>query len=157
VWQPGGETISTPTWIDLINPSDEEREHAAGLLGAKLPARDETSAIELSSRFSSANSLLRLNIPLFVRTDGTKGPMTPLGFVLTPIMLASVRYAESISFNQVDAVMRGADAPSSGTDVFIALIEGIVDEAADRLEDLGNTLRAVSARQQQISSIAADL
>ena len=72
VWQPGGETISTPTWIDLINPSDEEREHAAGLLGAKLPARAETSAIELSSRFSSANSLLRLNIPFFVSSYGTK-------------------------------------------------------------------------------------
>lgn len=146
VWQPGRETISNPTWIDLINPSDEEREHAAGLLGAKLPARDETSAIELSSRFSSANSVLRLNIPLFVRTDGTKGPMTPLGFVLTPIMLASVRYAESISFNQVGAVMSGADAPRSGTDVFIALMEGIVDVAADRLEDLGNKLSNLSER-----------
>lgn len=144
VWQPGAETISNPTWIDLINPSDEEREHAAGLLGAKLPARDETSAIELSSRFSSANSVLRLNIPLFVRTDGTKGPMTPLGFVLTPIMLASVRYAESISFNQVGAVMSGADAPRSGTDVFIALMEGMVDVAADRLEDLGNKLSNLS-------------
>jgi magnesium transporter len=144
VWQPGAETISNPTWIDLINPSDEEREHAAGLLGTKLPARDETSAIELSSRFSSANSVLRLNIPLFVRSDGTKGPMTPLGFVLTPTMLASVRYAESISFNQVGAAMSGADAPHSGTDVFIALMEGIVDVAADRLEDLGNRLSNLS-------------
>jgi len=114
VWQPGGETISNPIWIDLINPSDEEREHAAHLLSAKLPARDETSAIELSSRFSSSNSELRLNIPLFVRTDGTKGPMTPVGFVLTPMTLASVRYAESLSFNQVGAVMSGADAPAAG-------------------------------------------
>ena len=144
VWQPGGETIPNPTWLDLINPSDGEREYAASLLGTKLPARDETSAIELSSRFSSANSVLRLNIPLFVRADGSKGPMTPLGFVLTPSMLASVRYAESISFNQVDAVMRGDDAPRSGTDVFVALMEGIVDVAADRLEGLGYRLSHLS-------------
>jgi magnesium transporter len=144
VWQRGSEAISNPTWIDLINPSEQEREYAAGLLGAKLPARDETSAIELSSRFRSANSVLRLNIPLFVRANGTKGPMTPLGFVLTPTLLASVRYAESIAFDHVDSLMRGADAPRGGTDVFIALMEGIVDVAADRLEDLGNKLSNLS-------------
>ena len=144
VWQPGRETIPNPNWIDLINASDEEREHAAGLLGAKLPTRDEVSAIELSGRFSSANSVLRLNIPLFVRTEGTKGPMTPLGFVLTPKMLASVRYAESVSFNQVGALMTGPDAPRSATDVLVALMEGIVNVDADRLEDLGNKLYNLS-------------
>ena len=70
--------------------------------------------------------------------------MTPLGFVLTPGMLASVRYAESMSFNQVGTAMSGADAPQSGTDVFIALMEGMVDVAADRLEDLGNKLSNLS-------------
>ena len=40
--------------------------------------------------------------------------------------------------------MSGADALRSGTDVFIALIEGIVDVAADRLEELGNKLSNLS-------------
>jgi magnesium transporter len=144
LWQPGSEPAADATWIDLMNPNDAEREEAARLLGAALPARDQTSAIELSSRFSSANSVLRLNIPLFVRTGGTSGPMTPLGFVLTPKMLASVRYADSVSFDQVGAAMSAADAPESGSAVLVALIEGIVDVAADRLEDLGNKLSSLS-------------
>lgn len=144
VWRLGSDPTSAPFWIDLINPSEEERQHAAFLLGTKIPTRDETSALELSSRLRSSKSVLRLNVPSFVRTHDTKGPMTPLGFVLTPSILVSVRYAQSLSFDHVAATMNGEDAPKSGIDVFISLMEEIVDVAADRLEDLGNKLSNLS-------------
>jgi magnesium transporter len=144
VWRPGSDPTSAPLWIDLIDPSEEERQHAASLLGTKIPTRDETSALELSSRLRSSKSELRLNVPSFIRTHDTRGPMTPLGFILTPNMLASVRYAESLSFDQVAANMNGEDAPKNGIDVFIALMQEIVDVAADRLEDLGNKLSSLS-------------
>ena len=101
VWQPGSEAPSSPVWLDLIDPSEEERRQAERLLGTRLPTRDQTSAIELSSRLRAAEKVLRLNVPSFVRTEGEKGPLTPLGFVLTPHLLASVRYAQSLSFDQV--------------------------------------------------------
>jgi magnesium transporter len=128
----------------MIEPSEDERQQAAVLLGTRLPTRDQTSAIELSSRFRSSETVLRLNIPSFVRTHGTKGLMTPLGFVLTPEMLATVRYADSLSFDQVAAMIASADAPQSVIDVFIALMESIVDVGADRLESLGNDLSTLS-------------
>ena len=146
VWRAGAAAPANPVWIDLIDPSEEERQHAAELLGTGLPTRDQTSAIELSSRLRASESVLRLNIPAFVRTDGRTGPMTPLGFVLTPKMLASVRYAESLSFDQVATAVASVDARRSAIDVFIALMEGIVDVAADRLEDLGNKLSNLSEK-----------
>jgi len=144
VWSPGIASSKNPVWIDLINPTDEERRQACLLLGTGLPTRDQTSAIELSSRLRSLDSVLRLNIPSFVRASGHKGPMTPLGFVLTPHMLASVRYAESLSFDQVAKAIAGADGPNGSIAIFIALMEGIVDVAADRLEGLSNDLSNLS-------------
>jgi magnesium transporter len=144
VWRPGADLPGTPIWIDLINPTDEERQQAARLAGGRLPTRDQTSAIELSSRLRSSESELRLNVPSFVRTHGDKGQMTPLGFVLTPKILASIRYAESSSFDQVAEAMGTADAPRGTIDVFVALMDGIVDVAADRLEALGNGLSDLS-------------
>ncbi len=133
-------------WIDMIDPSPEERQHAAQLLGTGVPTRDQVSAIELSSRLRASEAVLRLNVPLFVRTGGSRGPMTPLGFVLTPKLLASIRYAKSSSFDQAAAGLAGAHAPKSGVDVFIALMQSIVDVGADRLEDLGNRLSMLSER-----------
>jgi magnesium transporter len=144
VWSPGTHVASDPIWIDLTNPSEEERQQAALFLGTRLPTRDQTSAIELSSRLRSSESVLRLNVPSFVRTHGEKGLMTPLGFVLTPKMLASIRYAESLSFDQVASAIGGAGAPQSATDVFIALMESIVEVGSDRLEALSNNLSNLS-------------
>jgi magnesium transporter len=131
-------------WIDAIEPSEDERQQAAVLLGAPLPTRDQSSAIELSSRLRSYESVLRLNIPSYVRTHGETGLMTPLGFVVTPKMVATVRYAKSLAFDQVARVIASADAPQSAIDVFIALLESIVDVGADRLETLSNDVSMLS-------------
>jgi magnesium transporter len=144
VWQPGAAGVDAAVWLDLLSPSDAERREAERLLGSSLPTRDQTSAIELSSRLRSSEKVLRLNIPSFVRTEGERGLMTPLGFVLTPGLLASVRYAPSQSFDQVAATLGKTDAPASSVAVFTALIEGIVDVTADRLEALGNHLSTLS-------------
>ena len=144
LWRPGDTVAGSPVWLDLIDPSEEERHQAAQLLGTTLPTRDQTSAIELSSRLRSSDKALRLNIPSFVRAEGEKGPLTPLGFVLTPKALASVRYADSLSFDQVAEAFGKTDVPCSGIDVFTALIESIVDVGADRLEALGHNLSKLS-------------
>jgi magnesium transporter len=146
VWRPGTGVALDPVWIDMIDPSEEERRQAALLLGTGLPTRDQTSAIELSSRLRSSESALRLNIPSFVRTEGVRGPMTPLGFVLTPKILATVRYAKSLSFDQVAAAIATAEGPRSAAAVFLGLMEGIVDVGADRLEELGNNLSSLSEK-----------
>jgi magnesium transporter len=144
VWQPGTEVPTNAIWIDMIEPSENERQTAAALLGTQLPTRDQTSAIELSSRLRSSETILRLNIPSFVRTHGKKGLMTPLGFVITPKLLATVRYAKSSSFDLVAGAIAGADAPQSAIDVFIALMVSIVDVGADQLESIGNDLSTLS-------------
>ena len=131
-------------WIDLIDPTEQERLRAAELIGMPLPTREETSAIELSSRLRSTQGGLRLNIPSFVRTDGAKGPITPLGFVLTPTLLATVRYAEARSFDQVAAAISKPGAPQSAVEVFVELIESIVGVGADHIESVAENMSKLS-------------
>jgi len=145
VWKPDTETpAGTPIWLDLLDPNDAERAYAESLLGAHLPQRDQISAIELSSRLRSDNEILRLNIPAFVRAESGHGAMTPLGFILTPKLLVSVRYAESLAFVHMSELALTPDAPGNSADTFIGLIESIVNVAADRMEETAGELSKLS-------------
>jgi magnesium transporter len=144
VWQAGAGSTNSALWIDLIDPSDEERRHAQALLGVPLPTREQTSALELSSRLISTEKSLRVNIPSFVRAEGEHGPSTPLGFILLPTLLATIRYADSLAFDHVVNSLPGPDAPKSAAGVFNALLESIVDVGADRIELIASQLSALS-------------
>jgi magnesium transporter len=144
---------AAPLWLDLLDPSAEERSQAEALLGAKLPTRDQTSALELSSRMRAAESVLHVNLPAFVRAEQGQGVMTPLAFVLKPQQLACIRYADSLAFNAVDQLMRGANAPQASIDLFVTLIETIVNVGADRLQEIADE---VSRQSRAIFSESRD-
>jgi magnesium transporter len=144
VWKPDSPPVAAPVWLDLLEPNDAERAHAESLLGAPLPQRDQIGAIELSSRLRSDNAILRLNIPAFARAESGQGAMTPLGFVLTPKLLISVRYAESLAFDHASKFATAADAPDNAPDTFVGLIESIVNVSADRMEETAATLSKLS-------------
>jgi magnesium transporter len=127
-------------WLDLINPTEEERARAKQILGASLPSREETSAIEQSSRLNSSAQTLRVNIPSFVRAEGDHGPSTPLGFILTPGLLVTIRYADSLAFDKVIASFGKEAQPAHSDRVFMDLIESIVDVGADRMESVAAKL-----------------
>ncbi|WP_316836074.1 CorA family divalent cation transporter [Pedobacter nutrimenti] len=147
LWHPGViiDTNNTPVWLDLLSPTDEERSQAELILGGKLPVREQISAIELSSRLKSANDTLRLNIPAFVPAESSQGALTPLGFVLTPTVLVSVRYGESLAFKHLAESIDSDLSNNSSVDIFIELIEAIVNVAADSMEAVGGELSTLSS------------
>jgi magnesium transporter len=67
---------------------------------------------------------------------------------LTPNLLATVRYAKPLAFDQVADSLRRKVGPISSTDIFIDsfidLIESIVDVAADRIENIAGELSTLS-------------
>ena len=127
-------------WLDLVDPTAEERAEAERMVGAKLPSREQSSAIELSNRLRSTEQTVRVNIPTFVRDDGGHGATTPLSFVLCAALLATVRYAESDAFNLVAKSFGGKDAPGTSVCVFVDLVETIVNVDADRMETVAGGL-----------------
>jgi magnesium transporter len=83
-------------------------------------------------------------MPLAIQDEAAGFVPVPLGFILSPQVLVTVRYSDVHAFAQVEArINKGLDVGS--TTVFATLIDGMVDFAADRLEKLSSDLAAVSA------------
>lgn len=137
---------SSAIWLDLLNPTDAEHAAAERIAGLRVPARDDIAEIESSSRLSFEGDVLYLNTPLSYRTPEDEPATAPLGFVLSPSRILTVRFAPSVVFDQFAAHFAQPGEPPSSIGVFVGLCEGIVDRIADVLERVGSDLDGISKR-----------
>ena len=130
-------------WLDLLDPTDEERAVVERATGLVVPARADLEEIESSSRLSREGQTLYLSTPMtFPHSAGEPGS-APIGFVLAPDRLLTVRFAHFTVFDQF--AERFAASPEHGSaDAFIGLLETIVDRLADVLEHIGGDLDGIS-------------
>jgi magnesium transporter len=139
------DAVVKPIWIDLLQPTPEERGRIASDYGLRIPSREALQEIETSSRLQAEGQVLTLSMPLSVPEERSDLP-APLGFILSPSLLVSVRFIEMPAFADVRARLGKSDAPIDSTAVFAALIESMVDYRADLLESISAQVGAVSKR-----------
>jgi magnesium transporter len=132
-------------WIDLLNPTAEEIAQVAADYGIAVPSRESLQEIETSSRLKAVGQVLYVSMPLAIQDESAGFAPLPLGFVLSAQLLITVRYSDIPAFSQVKAQV-GQKPDVGSTHTFCALIEGMVDFGADRLEKLSGDLAVVSAR-----------
>ena len=138
---PSEASLGDAVWIDLKSPTDEERAEVEQAAGVKAPTRDDVSAIEASSRLQRVGGALRLSSPLLAA--GEASHLSPVGFVLTPERLVTVRFDHFGAF-ELAAAHALEDEQITGLGTFTCLFESIVDKVADALEDCGGELDQVS-------------
>jgi magnesium transporter len=132
-------------WVDLLNPTPEETTRVAADCGIHVPSRESLQEIESSSRLRAEGQVLYVSMPLAIQDDATGLVPVPLGLILSPQQLITVRFSEVHAFADVKArVEKGVCLGSAA--VFAALIDGMVDFSADMLEKLSRDLAAVSAQ-----------
>jgi len=132
-------------WIDLLNPTSDETAQVAAESGIQVPSRASLQEIETSSRLREDGQVLYVSMPLSIQ-DGSEGfAPVPLGFILSPQLLITIRYSEVHGFLKGETLVRAGRLAGSAA-VFAALIDGMVDLSADMLEKLSTDLAAVSAR-----------
>jgi len=78
-----------PFWIDLLNPTSEERDQIAADYGIKVPLRESLQEIETSSRLRADGGLLYVSMPLSLDDEVAGFAPVPLGFVLSSELLDS--------------------------------------------------------------------
>jgi magnesium transporter len=145
--KPGGGDAATagPVWLDLFAPSDAEIAAVEAQIGAQLPRRSALSEIEMSSRLRQRNGVLTMSMPTTLRPTPDELTVAPLGFVLSPDRLVTIRFAASPAFDAVIARLEAADTiQGGGPEMFTELCEEIVDQIADALEHLAEELAALS-------------
>src|SRR5664279_1349809 len=123
------ESYAAPTvsWIDLLNPTSEERASAERSIGFGLPSREELSEVELSSRISEKGGVLFLSMPIVAHVSGLDQMPTPLGFVLSRKLLVTIRYAQLRSFDTVAESRSKNDGHFSSVETFAALVDGMLE------------------------------
>nr|WP_255494833.1 CorA family divalent cation transporter [Luteibacter sp. Sphag1AF] len=131
-------------WLDLINPTDDERECARKATGLRIPCREDIDSLALSSRIRTDDDAMYLSIPNFADCKGDQPP-SPVGLVITSRILLTLRFGQSEAF---DLAARNSDKHRwrSSADVLATLLESIVNLAAERMEQVGVNLRALSER-----------
>jgi len=128
-------------WIDLLQPSAEERAFVERATGLKLPDFADLSEIESSSRLRTEQGALYLSAPLVYRVDVDDPHTTPVGFIVTPERLITIRFETPTSF-----ITAGQSAYAGACEAFVGLLEAIVDRIADILERIAAELDTVSHR-----------
>ena len=140
----GSPGVRDVSWLDLLNPTDEEKADVESRYGLRLPSRQELSEVESSSRVYEENGVLYLSMPIVAHARALDQAPSPLGFVLSKDVLITIRYTKLHSFDTVAAKFSAGGGPRTSVDGFATLIDAMVDLSADLLEEIGAELDATS-------------
>lgn len=138
------DSLRQALWIDLQTATPDEIDRVQQATGLTVPSEADVSEIETSSRLASRNGTLYLSMPLVqMGDDGPRG--VAAGFVVSQDRLITVRFAPSQIFdNYANRLPRGSTSAACGADIFVGLLEAIVDRQADVLEQVRADLDTIS-------------
>jgi magnesium transporter len=89
-------------WIDLLNPTSDEIAQVSAEYGIEVPSRESLQEIETSSRLRSDGQVLYASMPLGIQDQAAGFAPLPLGFVLSPQFLVTIRFSEIHAFALVE-------------------------------------------------------
>jgi magnesium transporter len=130
-----GDLSNGSTWIDLLNPAEDEDKRIEQALGVEVPTRSEMREIEASNRFYTDNGAYYMT-GVILHNSAQDVPMTSvITFILVGSRLITVRYADPRAFSlYVARTAKGDPACNTGAGVMIGLIEMLIEREADLIE-----------------------
>lgn len=132
-------------WIDLINPTREEDTAVEAALGVSVPTREEMQELEASSRVYRENGATYLTADIITRGDEEIPGVDPVTFVLTSGPLVTIRYVEPKPFTLLlEKLEREPGLCVSGPELFLHLMESVVDRASDILSRTVSRVEAIA-------------
>ncbi len=144
-----GASLELPSdviWIDLLKPTDEEKAFVERRTHIRVPSAEALSEIEATSRLYVDHGVIYLSTPILAQSDTPEAFLSPVGFILSPTVLVTVRFAELSTFEHVADQVRDDASLATNIGVFTALLEAIVDRGADVLEGLRGELDQISRK-----------
>jgi magnesium transporter len=132
-------------WIDLFDPSPEERQAVNNTLGLDLPTRADMEEIEVSSRLYAENGALYMTA-LVLANSGTESPVAGVvTFALIRNTLITIRYTEPQPFRTFEARCRRGTVPATKAEnVLLDLLDVIIDRLADIQERASTEIEGIS-------------
>ena len=141
----------SPIWVDMTDPTDEERGWVKNTYNVTMPDEDEVQDIEASARYYEAeNGDLHLRTDFRIDDDEEPSQTVTVAFILSGNMLFSMHAEDLPVFRLVR--MRARSRPGSITDykdVLLDLYSTDAEYSADTLEGVYRNLEEISTRVLQ--------
>ncbi len=132
-------------WIDLISPTPDEDKAVETALGLSIPTREEMAELEASSRLYREGGAAYVTADIIHHGDSDTPTADPVTFVLTDGPLVTIRYFDPKPFAMlIDKLDRAPDLCVTGTELFLNLMEAVIDRASDILSVNAAKVEAVS-------------
>ena len=132
-------------WLDIVQPTPEERSKVEAAYGLTLPTPEEVREIEPSDRLYSEGLARFMTATILVHADAPLPQRASITFILTGRALITLRYVEPrpvATFAQ--KLLRGQEGCTSGEEALVGLLEAFIDRIADILEKIGQDLDQLS-------------
>jgi len=144
-----GESDALPAgavWLDMLNPTLEERRKVDKSLGIDMPTRADMEEIEISSRLYQEDSTLFMTAMIMAQTETDLPTADAITFVLTPERLVTIRYIDPQPFRTFALRCDRSVVNASRAElVLLQLLDAIVDRMADILKKNGSDVENISA------------
>lgn len=121
-------------WVDLINPSLEERQQVEHDFNVELFTRQESEEIESSSKYVETEDEIGINLNFLVPEDG-KFSIDPVSFILKDKVLFTQRTRDLPTFTETSRRLRSFK-PVDGDDIFLTILDVRIDYDADLIESI---------------------
>ena len=140
-------------WIDLLDPSGEEKRAAEAFLGTEIQSRAQAEEIESSSRFSESHDAIFVNTN-YISPEGNELVEDPVSFTLVDNILTTLREIPLRSFTSLQRRMLARPAQyKNGYYLFVAILDQRVDLDADIIELMSKDTAQFSKRINQKEDI----
>jgi len=134
-------------WIDLVGPTPEEDRAVERALGLSVPTREEMAELEASSRLYRESGATYVTADILHHGEADMPGLDPVTFVLTEGPLVTIRYVDPRPFTLLlEKLDRDPALCGTGADLFLHLMEAIIDRASDVLAANAATVEAVSGQ-----------
>ncbi|HEY4264086.1 MAG TPA: magnesium/cobalt transporter CorA [Micropepsaceae bacterium] len=132
-------------WLDMLNPTLEERRKVDKFLGLELPTRADMEEIEISSRLYQEDTTLFMTAMVMAQTDTDLPTADAVTFVLTAERLVTMRYIDPQPFRTY-ALRCERSVINAGRAEFVLMqiLDAIIDRMADILEKTGSDVEIIS-------------
>ncbi|MGA8649472.1 MAG: CorA family divalent cation transporter [Xanthobacteraceae bacterium] len=137
--RPQDSSLKSAAWIDLLDPTEDERKAFEQAFGLHVPTSEELVEIETTSRLRNEHGALYMTAPLLYAADDEPWVLVPTGFVLSANVLLTVRSSKLVAFhNVIKELEKNEQIDPAHT--FVRLLESLVDRMADVLESSARDL-----------------
>ena len=139
-----GFQIEDLIWLDLLQPTSQERSFAEELFNIKLQSQEEIEEIESSSKFSETENQIIINSNFMVWKDGTYNTY-PVSLILKNNVLISFRNTKLQTFGDTIRRIKNRNKYiTSAYQIILALFDSRIDLDADYLEAITKDISRLS-------------